>query len=64
MAVTNLREHFEGFRLNGVKESVNQIWGDVWRVVVEELWFFRNKRIFRGGRLDHSEIFTMVQMKA
>jgi len=31
------KKHFEGFRLIGVKESVNQIWGGVWIAVVGEL---------------------------
>ena len=63
MAVTNHKEpkkHYEGFRLNGVRESVNQIWGGVWITVVGELWYPRNMRIFRGGRLNHFEIFTMA----
>jgi len=66
MAVTNHREpkkHFEGFRLNGVKESVNQIREGVWIAIVGELWYQKNRRIFRGGRLDHSETFTMAHMK-
>ena len=50
--------------MSGVKDNVNQIRGSVWIAVVEELWLHRNKRIFRGGRIDHIEIFTSAQMKA
>jgi len=58
------KKYFESFRMSGVKESVNEIWGGVWIVVVGELWFHRNKRIFRGGRIYHIEIFTLTQIKA
>jgi len=58
------KKHFESFRMSGVKDSVNHIWGGVWIAVVGELWFYRNKRIFKGGRVDHIEIFTLAQMKA
>jgi len=66
LATTDHREpkiHFKSLMMNGVKESVNQIWGGVWIAVVGELWSHRNKRIFRGGRVDRIEIFTMGQMK-
>ena len=49
--------------MNGVKESVNQIWDDVWIAVVGELWLHKNKRIFRAGKIYHIENFTMPQMK-
>jgi len=32
--------------------------------VVGELWKHRNKRIFRDGRIDHNEIFTLAEVKA
>jgi len=35
----------------------------VWITIVGELRSHRNKRIFKGGRVDHIEIFTMEQMK-
>ena len=31
--------------------------------VVAELWKHRNKTIFNSGRVDHTKIFTMVQLK-
>jgi len=67
LALTGHREtkqHFLSFRMSGVNERVNQIWGSVWIVVVGELWKHRNKRIFNGGRISHNEIFSLVQVKA
>ena len=58
------KKHFESFRISGVKEIVNWIWSGVWIAVVGELWFHRNKRIFRGDKINHFEIFTLAQMKA
>jgi len=57
------KKHFDNFKLSGVKESVNHIWGCVWIAVVGELWKHRNEMIFKGGRIDHNEIFTLVQLK-
>jgi len=32
--------------------------------MVREIWCHRNKVIFKGGVVDHSEIFTLAQLKA
>jgi len=42
------------------KKSVSQIWGGMWIAVVGVLWFHRNKRTFRGGMIDHIEIFNIA----
>ena len=56
-------KHFVQFRLIKESEVVNNIWYWVWVEVVGELWKQMNKKIFRDGVTDHSEIFTMVQLK-
>jgi len=35
----------------------------VWIAVVGELCIHRKKRTFRGGEIDHIEIFTLAHMK-
>jgi len=57
------KKHFASFKVSGAKDSVNLIWGCVWIAVVAELWKNKNKRIFRGGRIDHNEIFYLAQLK-
>jgi len=55
--------HFLNFKSSGVNKRVNQLWGCVWGAVVAELWNHRNRKIFKNGRTDYIEIFTMVQLK-
>ena len=38
--------------------------GSVWISMVRDIWCHRNKVIFKGGVVDHSEIFTLAQLKA
>jgi len=47
--------------MSGVKESVNQIWGDMLIAVVGKLWLDSNKKIFRGGSGNHIEIFPKAK---
>jgi len=34
----------------------------VWIAVVGEIWRDKNKHIFKGGVIDHFEIFSLVQL--
>jgi len=42
--------------------SVNSVLGSVWIAVVREIWNHRNKIIFKGGVVDHLEIFSLAQL--
>jgi len=46
------------------RKSINSVMGSVWISVVSEIWCHRNKVIFKGGVVDHYEIFTLDQLKA
>lgn len=46
-----------------MNKRVNHIWGFVWVAVVDKLWKHKNKKIFHSSRINHIEIFTMVQLK-
>jgi len=63
MSHRNSKNHLLIFRMSGVTESVNQVWG-VRIVVVGELWKHRNRKVFRSGKIDPIEIFAMSQVKA
>ena len=58
------RAHFQQFRLCSASESVNAVWGTIWIVVVSDIWSLRNKIIFKGGEVDASEVFALIQLKA
>ena len=55
--------HFSNFKISGMSKRVNQILGCVWVAVVADLWKHRNKSIFNSDRVNHIEIFIMVQVK-
>ena len=54
---------FSQFRLIEEIIVVNRIWLCVWITFIGELWKYKNKEIFRNGRVDHLEIFSMAQLK-
>jgi len=43
--------------------QVKDVWSSIWIAVVNEIWKHRNKHIFQGGVIDHSEMFTLTQLK-
>jgi len=55
--------HFLHFNLLNVPVQVNVVWGSVWIAVVGEIWKHKNNHIFKGGVIDHSEMFTLAQLK-
>ena len=50
--------HFLHFNLCNVPNYVNVAWRSIWIVVIGEIWIHRNKYIFKGGVIDHLEIFS------
>jgi len=44
-------------------ESVNAVWGTIWIVVVSEIWSLKDKIIIKGGVVDGSEVFALIQLK-
>jgi len=55
--------YFLPFNLFGAPTSFNLVFGNVWIVLVSEIWRHRNKYVFKGGVIDHSENFSMAQLK-
>jgi len=55
--------HFLHFNLLNAPVQVNVVCGNVWIAIVNEIWKHRNNHIFRSGVIDHSEMFTLVQLK-
>jgi len=58
------KSHFLQFNLNWATQEINRFWRCVWIAVVREIWKQRNQVIFKEGRADISEIFTLAQLKA
>lgn len=56
--------HFLHFNLNNVLDYVNVVWESFWVANNGEIWRHKNKHIFKGGVIDHSEIFSLTQLKA
>ena len=57
------KRHFAHFRMTKESGVVNQVWLCGWIEIIGELWKQINKKIFKNGRIDHIEIFMMVQLK-
>ena len=55
--------HFEQFKILGATTSVNLILGNVWIVLVSEIWRHKNNCLFNGGVVDYSEVFSLAQFK-
>jgi len=53
--------HFLHFNLIGAPTVVNLAFGNIWIALVREVWLLMNKHIFKGGVIDHFEIFSFVQ---
>jgi len=55
--------HFEYFKILDASTSVNLIMDNVWIALVSEIWRHRNNCLFKGGVVDHSEVFSPAQLK-
>ena len=57
------RSHFEQFKILDASTSVNLIMANVWITLVSEIWSHRNNCLFKGGVVDHIEVFSLAQLK-
>ena len=55
--------HFMQFKLLDAPTSINLILGSIWVALVSDIWRHRNNCIYKGGVLDHFEIFSSAQLK-
>ena len=55
--------HFLQFNLLNAFAQVKAVLSSIWIAVVNEIWKHKNKHIFQGGVIDHSEMFTLAQLK-
>jgi len=58
-----LGEHFEHFKILDAPISFNLIMGNVWVALVSEILRHRNNCLFKGGVVDHIEMFSLAQVK-
>jgi len=55
--------HFEHFKILDSPISNNLIMGNLWIVLVTEIWRHMNNCLFKGGVVDHTEVFSLTQIK-
>ena len=55
--------HFRMFCPLNFNGQILRIWGVVWIAIVGEILKHRNKCVFNNSRVDHIEVFTVVQRK-
>jgi len=55
--------HFMMFYPLNVNGQTLRIWGVVWIVSIGEIWKYQNRCVFNNGRVEHIEVFTVVQRK-
>jgi len=55
--------HFQSFRLLSQSQRVNKVWKGMWVATVSEIWNHINNVVFKGGVVDHEEIFSLAQLK-
>ena len=58
-----LRSHFEHFKILDAPNSVNLIMGNIWIALVSAIWRHQNNCLFKGGVVDHTEVFSLAQVK-
>ena len=58
-----MQENLFEYVCDVVYESINDVWGAIWIVLVSEIWKHRNNVIFKGGEVDVLKLFTLVQLK-
>jgi len=56
------RSHFEHFKILDAPTSINLIIGNVWIALISEIWRHRNNCLFKGGVVDHTEVFSLAQI--
>jgi len=53
--------HFKMFKLIGSKHVIVRCWRGILVGIIGEIWNHRNKVVFKNGRVDLVEVFTVVQ---
>jgi len=59
-----LKAHFQQFDVLTLNSKGNKLWKGVWVSIIRNIWDHRNKIVFRQGKVDVEEIFTMAQLNA
>jgi len=59
----NSGSHFLHFILCNLPDYVNAARGRIWVAIIGEIWRHMNNHIFKGRAIDHSEIFSLPQLK-
>jgi len=49
--------------MSNAPTSMDEVWGEIWIAIVNEIWKHKNKVIFKGGVVDVLEAFVLVQLK-
>ena len=52
--------HFQCFHLLSQRQRVNRAWKVMWVAIMSKIWNHRNKVVFKGGVVDHEEIFSLA----
>ena len=55
--------HFMQFIFTNAPFPVNLIMDNIWIAVISEIWRHKNNHLFKGGVVDHSEIFFFGTIK-
>ena len=56
-----LKAYFQQFELLSLNSKGNKLWKGVWVSIIRNIWNHRNKIVFRQGKVDVEEIFTLTQ---
>jgi len=49
--------------MNNAPISVNEVLRVIWIAVINEVWNYKNKVIFKEGIIDVLEAFALIQLK-
>jgi len=49
--------------MSNTPTSLNEVWGGIWIAIVNEIWKYKNRVIFKGRVVDVLEAFKLVQLK-
>jgi len=55
--------YFNQFYLGWASQKINKYWRCMWIAMIGKNWKQRNFIIFKNGRVNCSEIFTLAQLK-
>ena len=64
MQHNQLNMYFQQFSLMALNSKENKIWKGLWISIIWNIWNHRNKIVFKQGKVDPEEIFTLSQLNA